>query len=104
MGSNQLAFCNIRTTTSHYAFLQLPVTLRANPSSVTYSNIGVIAAWGAGVTSLSSLTFANAAYGTGQTQVLLDAVTTGAVGTAGNTSFLIGNNDAAGFVALNAEL
>jgi hypothetical protein len=101
---NQLAFCNIRTTTSHYAFLQLPVTLRANPSSVTYSNIGVIAAWGAGVTSLSSLTFANAAYGTGQTQVLLDAVTTGAVGTAGNTSFLIGNNDAAGFVALNAEL
>jgi hypothetical protein len=101
---NQLAFCNVRTTTSHYAFLQIPVTLRANPSSVDYSGIGVIAAWGAGVVGLNSLTFANAAYGTGQTQVLLDAVTASAVGTAGQISMLLGNNSATGFVALNAEL
>jgi hypothetical protein len=101
---NQLAFCNIRTTTSHYAFLQLPVTMRANPSSVDYGGIGVISAWGAGVTGLSSLTLANAAYGAGTTQVLLDAVTTGAVGTVGQISFLLGNNSTTGFVALNAEL
>jgi hypothetical protein len=101
---NQLAFCNVRTTTSHYAFLQLPVTMRSNPSSVDYSTIGVIAAWGAGVTGLNSLTFANAAYGSSQTQVLLDAVTSGAVGTVGQISFLLGNNSATGFVALNAEL
>jgi hypothetical protein len=101
---NQLAFCNIRTTTSHYAFLQLPVTLRANPSSVDYGGLGVIAAWGAGVTGLNSLTLANAAYGAGTTQVLLDAVTTGAVGTVGQISFLLGNNSTTGFVALNAEL
>jgi hypothetical protein len=101
---NQLAFCNIRTTTSHYAFMQLPVTLRANPTSVDYGGIGVISAWGAGVTGLSSLTLANAAYGAGQTQVLLDAVTSGAVGTAGQVSMLLGNNSATGYVALNAEL
>jgi hypothetical protein len=101
---NQLAFCNIRTTTSHYAFLQLPVTMRANPSSVDYGGIGVISAWGAGVTGLSSLTLANAAYGAGTTQVLLDAVTAGAVGTVGQISFLLGNNSTTGFVALNAEL
>lgn len=101
---NQLAFCNVRTTTSHYAFLQMPVTLRANPSSVDYGGLGVIAAWGAGVAGLNSLTFANAAYGTGQTQVLLDAVTASAVGTAGQISMLLGNNSATGFVALNAEL
>jgi len=101
---NQLAFCNVRTTTSHYAFLQLPVTMRANPSSVDYSGIGIIAAWGLGVTGLNSLTLANAAYGAGQTQVLLDAVTSGAVGTVGQISMLLGNNSATGFVALNAEL
>jgi hypothetical protein len=101
---NQLAFCNIRTTTSHYAFLQLPVTLRANPSSVDYGGIGVIAAWGAGVTGLNSLTLADAAYGAGTTQVLLNAVTSGAVGTVGQISFLLGNNSTTGFVALNAEL
>jgi hypothetical protein len=101
---NQIAFCNVRTTTSHYAFLQIPVTLRANPSSVDYSGIGVISAWGAGVTGLTSLSFANAAYGTGQTQVLLDAVTSGAVGTVGQISMLLGNNSTTGYVALNAEL
>jgi len=101
---NQLAFCNVRTTTSHYAFLQLPVTLRANPSSVDYSTIGVIAAWGAGVTGLNSLTLADASYGAGQTQVLLNAVTSGAVGTVGQVSMLLGNNSTTGFVALNAEL
>ena len=101
---NQLAFCNVRTTTSHYAFLQLPVTMRANPSSVDYSAVGIIAAWGVGVTGLSSLTLASAAYGAGQTQVLLDAVTSGAVGTVGQVSMLLGNNNAAGYVALNAEL
>lgn len=101
---NQLAFCNIRTTTSHYAFMQLPVLMRANPASVTYNSVGIIASWGAAVTGLNSLTFADASYGTGQTQVLLDAVTSGAVGTAGNISMLIGNNDAAGYVALSAEL
>jgi hypothetical protein len=101
---NQLAFCNVRTTTSHYAFLQLPVTMRANPTSVDYSGVGIIAAWGAGVTGLNSLTLADAAYGTGQTQVLLNAVTSGAVGTVGQVSMLLGNNSTTGFVALNAEL
>jgi hypothetical protein len=101
---NQLAFCNVRTTTSHYAFLQMPVTLRANPSSVDYSTIGIIAAWGAAVTGLNSLTLADAAYGAGQTQVLLDAVTSSGVGTVGQVSMLLGNNFATGYVALNAEL
>ena len=101
---NQLAFCNVRTTTSHYAFLQLPVTMRANPSSVDYSTIGVIASWGAGVVGLNSLTLADAAYGSGTTQVLLNAVTSSAVGTVGQISFLLGNNSTTGFVALNAEL
>ena len=101
---NQLAFCNVRTTTSHYAFMQLPVTLRANPSSVDYGSIGVIATWGAAVTGLNSLTFADASYGTGTTQVLLNAVTSSAVGTVGQVSMLLGNNSTTGFVALNAEL
>ena len=101
---NQLAFCNVRTTTSHYAFMQIPVTMRANPSSVDYSTIGIIAAWGAGVTGLNSLTFADAAYGAGQTQVLLNAVTSSAVGTVGQISMLLGNNSTTAFVALNAEL
>ena len=101
---NQLAFCNVRTTTSHYAFMQLPVTMRANPSSVDYSTVGIIAAWGAGVTNLNSLTFADAAYGTGQTQVLLNAVTSSAVGTVGQVSMLLGSNSTTAFVALNAEL
>jgi hypothetical protein len=101
---NQLAFCNVRTTTSHYAFLQMPVTLRANPSSVDYSNVGIIASWGAGVTGLNSLTFADASYGAGQTQVLLNAVTSSAVGTVGQVSMLLGSNSTTAFVALNAEL
>jgi hypothetical protein len=101
---NQLAFCNVRTTTSHYAFLQLPVTMRGNPSSVDYNGVGVIASWGAGVTGLNSLALANATYGAGTTQVLLDAVTSGAVGTVGQVSALLGNNNASAYVALNAEL
>jgi hypothetical protein len=101
---NQLAFCNVRTTTSHYAFMQLPVTMRANPSSVDYSTVGIIAAWGAGVTGLNSLTFADASYGTGQTQVLLNAVTSSAVGTVGQVSMLLGSNSTTAYVALNAEL
>jgi hypothetical protein len=101
---NQIAFCNVRTTTSHYAFLQMPVTLRANPSSVDFSGLGIIANWGAGVNALTGLTFANAAYGTGTTQVLLDAIPTSGVGTVGQVSMLVGNNNASGFVALNAEL
>jgi hypothetical protein len=101
---NQIAFCNVRTTTSHYAFLQMPVTLRANPSSVDFSGLGIIASWGAGVTALTGLTFANAAYGAGTTQVLLDATLGSGVGTVGNISFLIGNNSVSNFVALNAEL
>jgi hypothetical protein len=101
---NQLAFCNIRTTTSHYAFMQLPVTMRANPTSVDYGSIGVIASWGATVVGLTSLSLANASYGPGTTQVLLDAVTSSAVGTVGQVSMLLGNNSATGFVALNSEL
>ena len=101
---NQLAFCNVRTTTSHYAFMQLPVTMRANPSSIDYSTVGIIAAWGAGVTGLNSLTFADSNYGTGQTQVLLNAVTSSAVGTVGQVSMLLGSASSTAFVALNAEL
>ena len=84
--------------------MQLPVTMRANPSSVDYSTVGIIASWGAGVTGLNSLTLADASYGAGQTQVLLNAVTTGAVGTVGQVSMLLGNNSTTGFVALNSEL
>jgi hypothetical protein len=82
----------------------MPVTLRANPSSVDFSGLGIIASWGAGVTALTGLTFANAAYGAGTTQVLLDATLGSGVGTVGNISFLIGNNSVSNFVALNAEL
>lgn len=101
---NQIAFCNVRTTTSHYAFLQLPVTMRANPTEVGYSLVGLIASWGAGVTGLTSIGFASASYGTGTTQVLLDVVPTSAVGTVGNVSMLVGNNSTTGYVALSAEL
>ena len=101
---NQLAFCNVRTTTSHYALMQMPVTLRANPTSVDFGSIGIIASWGAAVVGLSSLTFANAAYGPGTTQVLLDAVTGSAVGTVGNVSILLGANSATGFIGIDSEL
>lgn len=101
---NQIAFCNVRTTTSHYAFLQLPVTMRANPSSVEYSLLGLIASWGSGVTGLTSIGLANPSYGAGTTQVLLDVVPTSAVGTVGNISMLVGNNSTTGYLALVAEL
>jgi hypothetical protein len=66
--------------------------------------VGIIATWGASVTAASSISFANAAYGAGQTQVLLDVVTSGAVGTVGQVSMLLGNNSATGYIAVSAEL
>jgi hypothetical protein len=99
---NYLAAGGIENNVLHRPAFVFPQQMRAIPTTLDYANIGLISAWGAGVQSLSSLTYNSVI--TGVNSVALNAVPSSALGTAGGVSYLIGNNNSSGFIAFGAEL
>ena len=98
----QFAFCNVQSPTVHKPFFHFPVPLRVPPAAVEYSSLGIITAFGLGVTSLSSLTLDTNINGADSTT--LTAVPSTGLGTAEGMTVLLANNTGAAYVAFVAEL
>lgn len=86
------------TTTKGYALINLPQTMRVNPTSVEFSALGLNVSIGV-VTALSALTLDVVS-----PSVATVEVTTASTWTAGINVRLLNNNNAAGYLGFNAEL
>jgi hypothetical protein len=88
------------STTAMQPLINLPVTLRANPSSVDYSTLAVYDHSGAGVNAVTSL----ALEGTSTLNTVGLSVTVASGLTTARTSRLAANNSTNAYIALNSEL
>jgi len=86
-------------TTTGYILMDYPVTLRTTPSSLDYANLAVQLTDGGGVVAVTNLALDQNSL---KNQTLL--FTVGSAGTAFRPCRLLNNNNAAGYVGLNAEL
>jgi len=96
------AFCNVQSPTIHKPFFHFPVRLRVPPTAIEYGDLGIITAFGLGVTSLNSLALDTNINGADSTA--LTAVPSSGQGSAGATTILLANNSSTAFVAFSAEL
>jgi hypothetical protein len=86
-------------TTTGYILMDYPVTLRTTPSSLDYANLAVQLTDGGGPVAVTNLALDQNSL---KNQTLL--FTVGTAGTAFRPCRLLNNNNAAGYVGLNAEL
>ena len=92
------------SSTTLYGEWQLPVQMRAVPTTLDFSGIGWIVAWGGGVGAISNATIFNGAGSVGTTKDygVLQFTTTGA--TTGAKYPVISNNSTAAYLGIGAEL
>lgn len=86
-------------TTTGYILMDYPVTMRTTPSSLDYANLAVQLTDGGGPVAVTNLALDQNSL---KNQTLL--FTVGTAGTAFRPCRLLNNNNAAGYVGLNAEL
>jgi hypothetical protein len=86
------------TTTTGYALIKLPQTMRVNPTAVEFSSLAFNTGVGT-VTALSAVTLDVVA-----PSVATIAMTTTSTWTSGVTGRLLNNNNAAGYIGFTAEL
>jgi hypothetical protein len=91
----------VRSTTQFEFTMLFPVSLRVRPTSIEYSNIGVKRA-GVGVYAVSSIALADAESGPNAAMLSGTNSTSGA--SAGQAISIMNNTNAAGYLAVNAEL
>jgi hypothetical protein len=88
-------------TTSGLMIFNLPVTMRALPTSVDFANLGVQAYGGAAIQAVSAVTLT----GTGASGNVAElSVVSGTGYAAGVLAFVNNNNNAAGYIGVSAEL
>ena len=88
-------------TTSGLLIFNLPVTMRALPTSVDYANLGVQAYGGAAIQAVTAVTLT----GTGASGNVAELSVVSATGYgAGVLAFVNNNNNAAGYIGVSAEL
>ena len=93
---------NYFSSTRIDGYINYPVRMRTIPSSVDFSNISWVRAWGAGVTVISAVTINTT--GTSDFGAILQFTTTGAGTTDPHLAYYILSNNSAGYIGLNAEL
>ena len=91
----------VRSTTQFEFTMLFPVSLRVRPTSIEYSNIGVKRA-GIGVYAVSSIALADTESGPNAAMLSGTNSTSGA--SAGQAISIMNNTNAAGYLAVNAEL
>jgi hypothetical protein len=99
----QFAFCNVQSATVHKPFFHFPVPLRVPPTAVENSNLGIITAFGLGVTGLSGLTLDTNLNGTESTTLSATLASPG-LGSGGATTVLLANNTGTASISFVAEL
>jgi hypothetical protein len=92
------------SSTTLYGEWQLPVQMRAVPTTLDFSGVGWIVAWGGGVATITNITIFNGAGSVGTTKDygVLQFTTTGA--TTGAKYPVISNNSTAAYLGIGAEL
>jgi hypothetical protein len=93
---------NYFSSTRIDGYINYPVRMRTIPSSVDFSNISWVRAWGAGVTVISAVTINTT--GTSDFGAILQFTTTGAGTTDPHLAYYILSNNSAGYIGLSAEL
>ena len=93
---------NYYSSTRIDGYINYPVNMRRTPTSVDFSTIGYVRAWGGGVTAISNVTIQTD--GTSPWGCILTFTTTGATTADPHLAYYILAANGAGYVGLSAEL